>query len=323
MRDSRADLFARFIAGGADADAVRRIGQALEGDPAAADALLAEARLDVHLREILSGSVLGDVSGTELEAARVTARNSFAFWLAAAMFPIAIAGWCLAAYSAIELASVRDRVGELGRERAELEGSPARQHLETSAVGARRIENNVPEIHSVRGWLMAPSKSEGGEGAVELLEVGATPPLETELRTCPWGASEFRYGGGVSVTVERNTVLTFHETENRRQLTLERGIAHLTSLSKTDRRPTELRCSLATVRVVHGQVAVQVDARQTIVEGARGEVDVRVRREGNVRSFRVRRGEYLVIKSGEEPKVTEGILNLGLEVSKAKRRESS
>ena len=147
----------------------------------------------------------------------------------------------------------------------------------------------------------------------ELLLVGTSAPLDRRLWTCPWGAAEFRLGPNVSISVERNTTMTFNETDERRRLTLESGIVHVTNMSESDERPTEIESAQAMVRLVRGQVAIQVDKQKTSVEVAVDQVEVVVTEDGVGRTITVRQGQYLLIKSGEKAKVINGMLKLGLQ----------
>ena len=130
-----------------------------------------------------------------------------------------------------------------------------------------------------------------------------SPPNTAESASIP----------SVAGSIERNTTVKFNETDELRQLTLERGIVHVTNLSDEDKRTTEIKCALATVRMVNAQVAVQVNPQWTAIETAVKQVDVLVEEDGVTRTFTVGRGYYLIIKPGEKAKVVKGMLKLGLE----------
>ncbi len=303
MTHPKADLIAKYLSGDADADEVQQLYRALSDDPSAAEALLSDAYLDVHLREALTSLSLG-VDLADVGQPSAVARRARTPWVAAAVLLVAISGWSVAAYVASELNRARTDIAALNSRIAS---------LETARPLVPVVRGDGPRVHSMRGLLMAARPNAGGELETRLLEVGASAPLEQRLWTCPWGATEFRYDGGASVTVERDSAVQFNEAQGRRQLTLERGIVHVTNLSSADRRPTEIRCALATVRVVRGQVAVQVDEQKTAVEAAVNEAQVHVEENGVERSFTVRRGQYLFISPGKTTNVMEGVLELGLD----------
>ena len=305
MTDPKAELIAKFLAGDADIAEVRQLDQAIAEDPSVADALVSEAYLDVHLRETLSGSVLGNLA-RESQPKDVVVRRSWMFRMAAATLVVAISGWSVAAYVTRELSKARTDNGALSLRIAELE-QPAIPPRDTV------VPENVPRIYSMRGWLMTARPNGEGKPETQLLQVGTAAPVDQWLQTCPWGATEFRYDAEVSIAVERNSVVRFNEMKNQRRLALERGVVHVTNLSKTDKRPTVIQCTLAMVQVIRGQVAVQVEEHRTIVEAAVNAATVRVEEEGAVRSFRVRQGQYLIIEPGRETSVMRGMLRLGLE----------
>lgn len=308
MTDAKDNLNARYLAGDADAEEVQRVHQALADDPEAADALMTEAYMDVHLRETLSGSVLGEtITDETIQPNGVVGRITSKRWLVAAVLLAAISGWTVAAFVANKLGNANTNITTLTNRVTELEKASSKPPNTIAKQGA-------PEIHSTRGWLMALPENNSFDG--ETLLIGTTAPLDQRLWTCPWGAAEFRYDSGVSISIERNTTVKFSETDNLRRLTLERGIVHVTNLSETDHRPTEIKCALATVRLVHGQVAVQVDAQRTAVEAAVKQVEVLVEQDGNVRTITLRRGQYLILKPGEKAKIKDGMLKLELETPK-------
>ena len=316
MTERRDNLLAKYLAGDMNADEAEQLRQSITDDPNAADELLSEAFMDVHLREILSGSALDAAVAKQHRPSDADSRRSLSFhWATAAMLFVAISGWMVAAYVFSQLGEARTDVNTLKNRLAELEADSTEPSI--------AVAENVPQIHSVRGLLMTMPQEEderldepqeiGTSSEAQLLLVGTTPPLDQRLWTCPWGATEFRYDSGVSISVERNTAVKFNETKGQRQLTLERGIVHVTNLSKTDKQRTEIRCPLATVRLFRGQVAVQVDRQQTAIEAAVNQVKVVVEEDGVSRTLTVRRGQYLIITPGEKAKVTQGMLKLGLE----------
>ena len=317
MTDPLGDLTEKYLAGDLGSDKVRELNQTLTDDPLAADALLSDAYMDVHLRELLNGSALGEaVSGGKMaevgtSADKQTSGTVFRrlrprHWATVGAAIAALSGWGVAAYIGGELGEARTHVRTLEKRVAE---------LETASDSLPAAGADVPEIHSLRGWLMALPQN--GDANIEgrTLLVGTTAPLDQRIWTCPWGAAEFRYDSGVSISVERNTIVRLHETDNLRRLTLERGIVHVTNLSETDSRPVQIESALATIRLIHGQVAVQVDEHRTAVEVAVNQVEVTTEERGDIRTFTVRRGEYLIIKPGEKAKVIQGMFKLGLEPS--------
>ena len=304
MTDQKAYLIAKYLAGDASEDEIRRLNQVLLGNSQAAEALLSEAQLDVQLREILSNSALGVAVAKETTSTGPAVKRPVARWMAAALFVAAISGWIVAAYTTRDLDRARANVNTLESRVAELENASTE-----SQVAQDQLDG--PTIHSMRGWLMTSIQRSNTSNATQMLQVGTTAPLDQKLWTCPWGATEFRYNGGVSISVERNTAFEFNEANGGRQLTLAQGIVHVNNLSKTDRLLTEIKCALATVRLRAGQVAVQVDEQQTSVEAAVHRIKVFVDHED--RTYTIERGQYLIITPGERTKVVDGMLNLGLE----------
>ncbi len=310
MTDPKANLITKYLAGDATADELQQLQQTLASDPQAADELMSEAFMDVHLREMLGGSAPGTMIAEESRtSSRIARRSTLARWMVAAMLLLAMSGWAVAAYVAGKLGQAHTNIAALKSRVTELEASSTSQPVTV----AKAANAEAPEIHSLRGWLRALPKNSDTEG--QTLLVGTTAPLDQKLWTCPWGAAEFRYDSGVSISVERNTTVRFNETDELRQLDLERGIVHVTNLSEIDNRPTEIKSKLATVRLIRGQVAVQVDKQRTAVEAAMNEVEVFVEEEGVPRTFTVQRGQYLIIKPGEKTKIVQGMLKLGLEPS--------
>jgi hypothetical protein len=304
MNDPKTDLISKYLDGCADADEVERLEQTFANEPDAVDELLSHAYMDVHLRETLSGNALGESIGQILQQSKpVAGRIGPRRWVAAAVLLATISGWAFALYVGSKLGEANINVEKLKNRVTDLE-------KDASSPPITIAENDAPEIHSTRGWLMALPQIGGTEG--QTLLTGTTAPLDQRLWTCPWGAAEFRYDSGASISIERNTTVTFNELDDLRQLTLERGIVHVTDLSD-DKRTTEIKCALATVRLVSAQVAVQVDERRTAVETAINQVEVLVDEEGVIRTFTVERGYYLIIKPGEKAMVIEGMLKLGLE----------
>lgn len=305
MTDSNADLNAKYLEGDANADDVQRLEQALTDDPECIDALMSDAFMEVHLRELLCGSELGASISQEMTApSPIAPQLPSKRWTIAAMLLAAITGWALTFYVAGRLGKANTHIGELSNRITELEKA---DNKSAPAIA----QDAAPQIHSTRGWLMALPPDNDTEG--ETLFVGATAPLDQRLWTCPWGAAEFRYESGVAISIERNTTVKLNETDDLRTLSLERGIVHVTNSSDVDKRVTEIKCALATVRLVSGQVAVQVSKHLTAVEAAVGQVDVLVNEGGVTRTINVRRGQYLTIQPGEETRVTNGMLKLGLE----------
>ncbi len=303
MTEPNTNLMAKYLAGDATADEVQQL-EALLQDDAQANALLAEAYTDVHLREALNGANLGaavapDAQQTDPVVARVRPKR----WVGAALWFAAVAGWVVAAYVGGKLNEARTNISTLTGRVAALEQAIDNQ----TNTGT---DSDAPQIHSTRGWLMALPHDGGMDG--QTLYVGAPAPLDQRLWTCPWGAAEFRYDSGASISIERNTVFTLNETDDLRQLKLDRGIVHVTNLDD-EQRPTEIKTELATVRLVKGQVAVQVGKNGTAVETAINEVEVDVIEDGVTRTFTVRRQEYLIVKPGEKATLHEGMLKLGLE----------
>ena len=306
MTVPKEDLIAKYLAGDANADEVQKLNQALADDAQAADDLMSEAYMEVYLRETPSGSVLGAAIAEKIQPLKPVAARLPPAWITAAMLLVAISGWAVAVYVAYELRKARSSLDTPNNRVTQLKDTSTRPPVDMA-------NGDVPEIHSMRGLLMASRQPNDTDTEIQLLQVGTTAPLDQRLWTCPWGATEFRYDSGVSISVERNSAVKFNETNGQRMLTLERGIVHVTNLSKTDKRRTEIRCPRATVRLNRGQVAVQVDEQQTAVEAAIHQVKVLVKEEGATREFTVRRGQYLIIKSGEKTKVMQGMLKLGLE----------
>ena len=305
MNDPKANLIAKYLDGDADADEVKRLEQKLANEPDAVEELLADAYMEVHLRETLSGAALGEsIAQISQQSSPVAGRIRPQRWVAAAMLLATISGWAVALYVSNKLGEANNSIENLRNRVTELEKTPT-PPLVTIA------KDDVPEIHSTRGWLMALPQNGGVEG--QTLLTGATAPMDRRLWTCPWGAAELRYDSGASISIERNTTVKFNETDELRQLTLERGIVHVTNLSDEDKRTTEIKCALATVRMVNAQVAVQVNPQWTAIETAVKQVDVLVEEDGVTRTFTVGRGYYLIIKPGEKAKVVKGMLKLGLE----------
>ncbi len=306
MIDPKEKLIEKYLAGDADDVEVQQIQQALADDPEVADALMAEAYMHVHLRETMTGSELGDaITRDELQPDPVVRRIAYGKWIAAALLLAAITGWTVAIYVADKLGEANTDISALKSRVTELENASTKPSHTPGKEGA-------PEIHSTRGWLMALPENGGFDG--ETLMIGTTVPLNQRLWTCPWGAAEFKYDSGITISIERNTTVKFNETDDLRRLTLERGIVHVTNLTEIDKRPTEIKCKLATVRLIHGQVAVQVDKERTAVEAAVNEVEVLVHEEGVERTFTVKRGHYLIIKPGKKAKVIQGMLKMELEL---------
>ena len=306
MTKSNDNLFTKYLAGESDADEVQRLNQTLADDPQAADRLISEAYLDVHLRETLSGTALGAAITKEVEPSKPCAgRWLVSRWVAAAVLLVAISGWIVAAYVAVELSEARTDIDTLSGRVAELEQGSSKPPVEIVKTGA-------PEIYSLRGWLWALPQP--GAAKRQTLMVGAAAPLNRNLLTCPWGAAEIRYSSDVSITVERNTIVELSEAdEGVRRLALKRGIVHVTNLSRTDKRVTEINSKLATVRLKRGQVAVQVDERRTAVEAAVGQVEVLVDVNGAASSYTLKRGQYMTITPGKKPELVDGMLKLDLE----------
>lgn len=303
MTNQNADLNAKYLAGDANAGDVERLEQTLADDPECIDALMSDAFMEVHLRELLCGSELGASISQEITAPSPIARRlSTKRWAMAAILIAAITGWALTFYVVGRLGEANTHIEELSNRVIELEKVDPAPTI---------APDDAPQIHSTRGWLMALPPDNNTEG--KTLFVGTTAPLDQRLWTCPWGAAEFRYESGVSISIERNTTVKLNETDDLRTLSLERGIVHVTNSSDVDKRVTEIKCALATVRLVSGQVAVQVSKHRTAVEAAIGEVDVLVNEGDVTRTFKVLRGQYLTIQPGEETRVTDGMLKLGLE----------
>lgn len=301
------DLIERYLAGELNTDEVQQLNEALADDPLAVDALMSEAYLEVHLRETLNGSVLSAAIAEQVERSnQAVGRLLPSRCVTAALLLVAISGWAVAAYVFDELGEALTKINTLRNRVTKLE-------LDSIKPSASSVKGDAPEIHSMRGWLMALPQNDDTATVGETLLVGTTAPLNQRIWTCPWGAAEFRYDSGVSISTERNTTVKINETDDVRRLTLERGIVHVTNLSETDNRPTEIKCGQVTVRLLHGQVAVQVNKQQTTVEAAVNQVEVLTEEDGVIRTFTVRGSEYLIISPGEKAKVTPGMLKLGLE----------
>ncbi|MEM7232225.1 MAG: FecR domain-containing protein, partial [Planctomycetota bacterium] len=299
MSGSKDDLNAKFVAGDADDDEINRLNRSLAGDPTAVEALMSEAYFAVHLRETLSESAVS----AEL-ATQPPAPSSSRSWrtAAAACLVVAVSGWTVVAYVLHELEEERATSNALSLRVAELE-------REAAPTTPPEIPGVAPRIHGLRGFLWPAQR---GAQPTPAFRVGENAPLEQRLWTCPWGATEFRYGSGVSITAERNSAVTFNTAQKGRRLTLELGTLHATNVSRTDRLPTEIRCPRATVRLLKGQVAIQVTQMHTMVEVALGKVRVEVMEGERERSITVRAGHYLIVRSGETARVKKGTLSLEL-----------
>lgn len=311
MTEAKPDLIAKYLAGQANADDVEQLNQALADDPQLADELMSEALLDVDLQQALSRDARGPI--TAILPPTPSSNSVWQWmpisWTSTLLLAVGIFGWTMTAYLAGQLGQARD---DLGQARDDIDAQVSRiAELEQALDGPLLADSDAPEIHSVRGWLMALPEDGGTEG--DTLLVGTAAPLDQRLWTCPWGGAEFRYESDLSIWVERNTTVKFNETDELRRVTLESGIVHVTNLSETDHRPTEIETELATVRLIHGQVAVQVDDARTSVEAAVDQVEVFVDEQGTNRTYKVRRGQYLVIEPGKRAKVTQGMMELGLE----------
>ena len=305
MNDPKADLIAKYLDGHADADEVKCLEQALANEPGAVDDFLSHAYMEVHLRETLGGRALGEsIVQLSQEPKPVAGRIWPQRWVAAAMLLVTLSGWAVALY-------VGDKLDEANIDIKNWQNRVTALENARTSPPITLTWNDAPEVHSTRGWLKALPPHGGGEG--QTLLTGTTAPMGRRLWTCPWGAAEFRYDSGASISIERNTTVRFDEMDDLRQLTLERGIVHVTSLSDEDKHTTEIKCELATVRLVSAQVAVQVDERRTAIETAVNQVEVLVEEDGVIRTFTVGRGHYLFIKPGEKAKVIKGMLKLGLE----------
>lgn len=304
MTDPKSNLNAKYLDGDINAEEFQRLEQSLADDEAI-DALMSDAYMEVHLRELLCGSELGaSINEGLTQSSPVVGRLHSKRWAIAAMLLATISGWAIALYVVGELGEANTHIKTLSNRVTELEKSGTKPPPVL-------VNNDAPEIHSTRGWLMALPPDNDTDG--QTLFVGTSAPLDQRLWTCPWGAAEFRYESGVSISIERNTTVKLNETDDLRQLTLERGIVHVTNLSDFDTRITEIKSALATVRMIKGQVAVQVDKQQTAVEAAVNQVEVFVEEKGVTRTFTVQRGHYLLVKPGEEATVIKGMLKLGLE----------
>ncbi len=311
MKDSKEELIAKYLAGEATPDQLQELEEALENDPTVADALLSEAYQEVHLRETLSSSELCSELSENNPTSQIFSSRSPRAWIAVAatLLLIALSGWGVAAYVANELDEERTNIVTLNERISELEKTTA---IIQTPKPTKSVEAEGLQIHSIRGLLMVTKLNANQKPEIEYLKSGKAPPMNQRLFTCPWGASEFRYDGNVTINIERNSAIQFNETKGQRLLSLEKGIIHVTNMSKTDKLPTEIHCALGTVRLNKGQVAVQVNKKQLAVEAAVNRVSVEFEEDGVKRSFTLRRGQYLIIKPGVKSKVVAGTLKLGL-----------
>lgn len=288
-------LIDRYLSGSASAEEVRQLDGLLREDPATRRALTMSAAMDWQLRHLLAGAA--PVAPSSPAPAR--ARWSLPKWLAAAVLLVAVCGWSTAAYFAgiyrakcRECAAALEKVTELSMATA---AKPA-----TSEPAEPRDTPAEVRLIDTRGLVgMLPE----GEKQFERVFAGAPVPAGRSLWTCPWGAAGMRCPDGVSLQLDRNTVVVFSEKDGVRHAALKSGIFYITNRA-CDGGRFVITTAHAATNVTDAQVAVAADADRTIVEVAVGKVDVTRRSDG--RTISVPNKHYAIVTDTDEPRIIAG-----------------
>ncbi len=303
MNGELQELIDRYLSGSASADEVGQLDALVREDPSARHALLMASALEAQLRKLL-------VSAAPHAPAAPASRDPVRWRLGvqtAAVLLVAVGGWATAFYFANQYRAKCDQYATALRTLAELGAAPLEDPLpqDPTQPGAT---GRVVETRGLVGIL-----PEGQNDFVHV-RAGAPIPIGRSLWTCPWGAAGMRFADGVSLQLDRSTVVVFSEIDGIRHAAVKSGIFYITKPEASQAGPFVVTTIHASTTIINAQVAVAADGDRTIVEVAVGEV--RVTGRANGRAISVPAAHYAIVTDTAEPQVIKGRFDWRLEPAK-------
>lgn len=312
-------LIDRYLSASATAEEVQQLDVLLREDPAARQALTMASALDWQLRTLLASTA----SIEPMPAAKIPSAWSKPRWLAAAALLLAVGGWSAALYyaglyraksqecaaaleRAIALSTAATAAKPADPESARPGGVPPEAAPTDPAPPAPAPADRPPiQLADTRGLvLMLPD----GQNQIERVFAGAPVPAGRSLWTCPWGGAGIRCPDGVSLQLDRNTVVVFSEVNGVRHAAVHSGIFYVTANRDQDGGKISGKFVVTTKHgstvVEDAQAAVAADDERTIVEAAVGTVQVTRRSDG--RTISIPAKHYAVVTDTDELKVIAG-----------------
>jgi len=215
----------------------------------------------------------------------------------AAVLLVAVGGWTAAFYFASLYRSKCDQYATAVRTLAELGAAPPENPLPQDPAQPA-ASGRVVETRGLVGILPQ------GEDDFVRVRAGAPIPVGRSLWTCPWGAAGMRFSDGVSLQLDRSTVVVFSEVDGVRHAAVKSGIFYITKREASQAEPFIVTTIHALTTIVNAQAAVAADGDRTIIEVAVGEVQVTRRSDG--RAISVPAMHYAIVTDTAEPQVVKG-----------------
>jgi ferric-dicitrate binding protein FerR (iron transport regulator) len=290
------DLIDRYVDGSASPEDVRRLDELARQDPSTRQAMLASAAMEVHLRRLVAGGS-ADVAVAPVRRPRALRWTRVA--QSAAVFLLAVSGWAAALLVGRQYRLKCDEHETATDSIAKLEALVERTARHEAAVQpfspARLVE--------MRGLVLALPE---GKGDAAPLSVGSAIPVGRSLWTCPWGAAAIRLANGVSLQLDRNTVVSLSEAKDVLTAAVKHGILFVAKQDAAKKGSVTVSTAHTLVKVVDAQVAVAVDAGRTIVEVAEGRAQVT--RTPDNQSVTVPANHYVIVGPDAKLEVVKGRL---------------
>lgn len=323
----KANLMARYLAGGASDEDIQRLDAWLRSDASARRELLLAAGMEDDLRRILAGvednaqplpaAVAAGSADRRPTGARTQAgprpRWRRPAFRSIVLIVLAAVGWAAAAYFAAVNHQARGRLAQLaGRSDPRPgPGRPASTPAPREEPAAPAADADKPRLHEARGLVLLLPEAQG-QGQPVRLNAGSVVPEGRALWTCPWGRAGTRYADGTTVSLERSTVAAFSESDSGKVIQLQSGILAINRYGgRAQRGPMTIETPNGSVRVRNAMVAVAISDGRTFVEV--GEGMARVTRAGDGEAVQAPAGHYVVVSDADTFRVVKGRLRWKLE----------
>ena len=217
VNDELQDLIDRYLDGSASAEETQRLDALLQQDPSARHGLLVSAAMEGDLRQLLS------VATPRQSLARAVWQGG----AVAAVLLLSLTGWATALYFGVQYrgkcAQQQTTLAKLAALEAQQQDAHRRQPAPQLAAGrvleTRGLVLLLPEGHD----------EPDGKGQVAQVAPGASIPLGRSLWTCPWGAAGMQLSDGLSMQLDRSTVVAFSQAGGIRQAAVKKGVFFVTN----------------------------------------------------------------------------------------------